>query len=136
MREEDVPAQQPEAQEEARVPYPHAHPGWPRGAQGPSLAGSRPPLGLIWRIRDHATFVAFSGAPTRRARRAMMSRATPVAPVTATSPRPMIGISPGTKFKGISPEERALMIGMAQRGGAVVLVATAATIGPCACGCQ
>ena len=24
-------------------------------------------LGLIWRIRDHATFVAFSGAPARRA---------------------------------------------------------------------
>ena len=36
------------------------------------------------------------------------------------SPRPMVGISPGTKFSGISPEERELMIGMGQRAGAMV----------------
>lgn len=67
QREADLPAQQPEAEEEARIPPPHAHPWGPCGAQESPLAGSRPPLGLIWRIRDHATFVAFAGAPPRRA---------------------------------------------------------------------
>lgn len=67
QREADLPAQQPEAEEEARFPTPHAHPWGPCGAEEPPLAGSRPPLGLIWRIRDHATFVAFAGAPVRRA---------------------------------------------------------------------
>ena len=67
QREADLPAEQPEAQEEARVPDPHAHPGWPRGAQGPSLAGSRPPLGLIWRVRDPASFRALARGRRLRA---------------------------------------------------------------------
>jgi N-acyl-D-aspartate/D-glutamate deacylase len=34
--------------------------------------------------------------------------------------RPLIGISPGSKFVGINPEERSLMIEMGKRSGAVV----------------
>ena len=36
------------------------------------------------------------------------------------SRRPLIGISPGSKFVGINPEERSLMVEMATRSGAVV----------------
>jgi N-acyl-D-aspartate/D-glutamate deacylase len=43
-----------------------------------------------------------------------------LADAVKASPRPMVGISPGTKFSGISPEERALMIGMGQRSGGMV----------------
>ena len=43
-----------------------------------------------------------------------------LAAAVSRSARPMIGISPGSKFIGISPEERSLMIGMAQRGSALV----------------
>ena len=63
MREEDVPAQQPEAEEEARLPAPHAD----RRAvverdPAPSGQGPQPPVGLIWRIRDRASFRARHGA--------------------------------------------------------------------------
>jgi ribonuclease P protein component len=66
MREAHVPAQHPEAQEDARLPQPHAHARRPGRDQGSSPAGPRPPLGLIWRIRDRATFVALSRARARR----------------------------------------------------------------------
>jgi ribonuclease P protein component len=65
MREAPVPAQQPEAQEDARFPRPHAHPGRPGGHQGPPPAGPRPALGLIRSVRDHATFEALSRARRR-----------------------------------------------------------------------
>jgi ribonuclease P protein component len=66
MREEDVPAQQPEAEEEARLPSPDAHPGRPGGHRPPPVEGSRTALRLIWRIRDRASFRALAGGRRRR----------------------------------------------------------------------
>ena len=66
MREAHVPAQQPEAQEDARLPRPYADARRSGRDQGPAPAGPRPPLGLIWRIRDRATFVALSRARALR----------------------------------------------------------------------
>ncbi len=56
MREAHVPAEQPKAQEDPRLPVPHANPGRSGGAQGPTPARPQAPLGLIWRVRDRATF--------------------------------------------------------------------------------
>jgi ribonuclease P protein component len=66
MREEDVPAQQPEAEEEARLPAPDAHSRRSSGHRPPAVKGSRPPLRLIWRIRDRASFRALAGGRRRR----------------------------------------------------------------------
>jgi ribonuclease P protein component len=66
MREEDVPAQQPEAQEEARLPASDAHPRRSSGHRPPPVEGSRTPLRLIWRIRDRASFRALARGRRRR----------------------------------------------------------------------
>jgi ribonuclease P protein component len=62
MREAHVSAEQPEAQEASRLPGPHAYPRRAGGAQGPTRARARPPLGLIRRVRDRATFAALARA--------------------------------------------------------------------------
>jgi ribonuclease P protein component len=65
-READVPAQHQEAQEDARFPHANAD---TRGARRTAVAPDAWPeaaLGLIWRIRDRATFVALARAPRRR----------------------------------------------------------------------
>src|SRR4030095_12413859 len=62
MREAHVPAEQPKAQEATRLPVPYAIPRRPGGAQGPPPARPRAPVGLIWRVRDRATFAALSRA--------------------------------------------------------------------------
>jgi len=64
MSEANVSTQQPKAGEEARLPPPHVD---PRGAghhQGAPAEGSRPPVGLIWRVDRRETFEEL-----RRARR-------------------------------------------------------------------
>ena len=66
MREEDVPAEQPEAEEEARLPAPHALPRRPRAAAAPPREGPQPPVGLIWRVRDRATFRLLAAGSRRR----------------------------------------------------------------------
>jgi ribonuclease P protein component len=66
MREEDVPTQQPEAEEEARLPAPDAHPRRPGGHRPPAVEASRTPLRLIWRIRDRASFRALASGRRRR----------------------------------------------------------------------
>ena len=67
MREADLPTEQPEAQEEARIPGPDAHPRWARRAQVPTVAGSLAPVGLIHRVRSRGTFARLARArPVRR----------------------------------------------------------------------
>jgi ribonuclease P protein component len=66
MREEDVPAQQPEAQEEARLPPAHALAQRPRRDRAAAIQGSQPPVGLIWAIRDRASFRALTTGARRR----------------------------------------------------------------------
>ena len=60
-REAHVPAQQPQAEEEARLPQPHAHPRRPGGPPQPASARPQAPQRLTWRIRDRATFEALGG---------------------------------------------------------------------------
>jgi ribonuclease P protein component len=67
MREAHLPTQQSQAEEEARLPPPHAHARRTRGPQRPSSARAQAPQRLTWRIRDRATFEALAGA--RRLRR-------------------------------------------------------------------
>ena len=67
MREAHLPTQQSQAEEEARLPPPHAHARRTSGPQGPSSARTQAPQRLTWRIRDRATFEALAGA--RRLRR-------------------------------------------------------------------
>lgn len=67
MREADLPTEQPEAQEEARIPGPDAHPRRARRAQVPTVAGSLAPVGLIHRVRSRVTFARLARArPVRR----------------------------------------------------------------------
>lgn len=62
MREAHVPAEQPKAQEAPRLPVPHAKPGRSGGAEGPTPARPHAPVGLIWRVRDRATFAVLARA--------------------------------------------------------------------------
>jgi ribonuclease P protein component len=64
MVEADLPTEHSQTRQETRIPRPHADPSRPGGAQGTPPQGPRSPVGLIWRVRDRATFLAF-----RRARR-------------------------------------------------------------------
>jgi ribonuclease P protein component len=66
MREAHVPTQHPEAQEDAWVSRSHADPRRPGHCQGSPAPGTVPAVGLIGRIRDHATFRALGRARARR----------------------------------------------------------------------
>ena len=65
MREADLPAEQPEAQEEARVSDPDADTRGPGSAEDPPWPRPRPALGLIHRIRSRGTFSALAARPSR-----------------------------------------------------------------------
>jgi ribonuclease P protein component len=67
MREADVSAQQPEAQEDPRVPGPDADARRARGDSVPSPARPQATRRLIRRVRDRATFAALAQARPRRA---------------------------------------------------------------------
>jgi ribonuclease P protein component len=66
MRETHVPTQHPQAQQDARLSRAHADARRPSRHQGPTPARPHPPVGLIRRIRDRATFAALARAPRRR----------------------------------------------------------------------
>jgi len=66
MREEDVPAEQPQAEEDPWFPPAHAHPRRSAADRPASGQGSRHPLGLIWRVRDPASFRALARGRRRR----------------------------------------------------------------------
>ncbi len=67
MGETDLPAQQPETEEEARIPPPDAQSRGPSGASTSAHQGPRPPLGLIWRVRGQSSFQALARGRRRRA---------------------------------------------------------------------
>jgi ribonuclease P protein component len=67
MREADVPAQQPKAQQDPRIPGPDADARRARGDPGPAPARPQATRRLIWRIRDRATFDALAQARPLRA---------------------------------------------------------------------
>ena len=66
MREADLPAEQPEAPQEARIPAADAHPRGSRGVEVASPAGPQAALGLIWHVRGHAAFRDLARSPVRR----------------------------------------------------------------------
>ena len=66
MREADLPAEQPEAQEKTRIPSADEESRWPCRAEVTPSARSRSDLGLIHRVRSHATFAALSRVRPRR----------------------------------------------------------------------
>jgi ribonuclease P protein component len=66
MREEDVPAEQPEAKEDPRLPAPDAHPRRPSGHRPSARQGSLQSLSLIWSVRDRAMFRAIAHGHRRR----------------------------------------------------------------------
>jgi len=66
MRETHIPAEQPEAEEEARIPAPDAYAGRPRGDSQSPRQGPREPLGLIWRVRDRSSFRVLARGRRRR----------------------------------------------------------------------
>ena len=66
MREEDVPAEQPEAEEDARFPSSDAHPRGPIGDPPSARQRPRQPVGLIWRVRDREMFQALAAGRRHR----------------------------------------------------------------------
>lgn len=66
MREAHLPAEQPQAQEEARLPHALAHSRRSCRAQVAPVARPQAPQRLTERIRDRATFEALAGVPRRR----------------------------------------------------------------------
>jgi len=64
--EAHVPAQQPPPRQEARFPPSHGHSSRSERSAFAPPQGPRPPVGLIWRIRDRRSFVELR----RRGRRA------------------------------------------------------------------
>ena len=70
MREENVPAEQPQAKQEARFPPADAVEGRASGAAPPPDQGPLPPVGLIWPIRERSSFraLAYGPAPASRCR--------------------------------------------------------------------
>jgi ribonuclease P protein component len=71
MGEATVPAEQPAAGQAARIPAPDVDAGGSRHHQGTPRQGSRPAVGLIWRVRDRSSFAALGQAD--RVRRGSLS---------------------------------------------------------------
>ena len=58
MSEAHVSAQQPQTGQAARIPTPDVDARGPGDRAGAAAQGPPPPVGLIWRLRDRATFAA------------------------------------------------------------------------------
>jgi ribonuclease P protein component len=67
MGETDIPAEQPETEEEARVPSPDAQSSGTRGDSSPAHQGPLQAFSLIWRVRGQASFRALARGRRRRA---------------------------------------------------------------------
>jgi ribonuclease P protein component len=67
MGETDIPAEQPQAEEEARLPSPDAQSSGTRGDPSPAQQGPLQSFSLIWRVRGQASFQALARGRRRRA---------------------------------------------------------------------
>ncbi len=85
MREAHVPTEQPQAQEDPRVPRPDVDPWRACRDQGPAPQGSQAADRLIWRVRDRATFRAFAGGV--RSRRGLLALSFVADPGSGDPPR-------------------------------------------------
>jgi ribonuclease P protein component len=91
MREADLPAEQPEAQEEARIPDPDAHARRAGRAEGAALPRALAALGLILRIRDRGTFALLARARVCRRDPVWVRR------VAIVGPGPQVGYAIGRR---------------------------------------
>jgi ribonuclease P protein component len=66
MGEENLSAQEAQADAHTRLSSPDVDAGWPSGAQGAAAEGPSQAERLIWRIRDRATFDALATGRRRR----------------------------------------------------------------------
>jgi ribonuclease P protein component len=66
MGEENLSAQEAQADAHPRLPGPDVDAGWPSSAQGAAAEGPSQAERLIWRIRDRATFDALASGRRRR----------------------------------------------------------------------
>jgi ribonuclease P protein component len=73
MREEDVPTEQPQAEQEARLPSADAHEGRPGGPPSAPVQGPLAAVGLIWPVRERSTFRALARGRRRRRGDVMVS---------------------------------------------------------------
>jgi len=65
MGEAHLPAQQPQASQEPRVPSSHVDQGGPGRVEGQTAEGPPSAVGLTWRVRDRGTFARFRASRTR-----------------------------------------------------------------------
>lgn len=82
--EAHVPAQQPQTSQAARLPQPDADARGPGDPPNPAPEGPRPPVGLIGRVGDRATFDALA----RDGRRGRQGPVTVTFLPAAAAPRP------------------------------------------------
>jgi ribonuclease P protein component len=66
MREEDIPTEQPAAEQEARIPPADEHKSRSQRSAQPPRQGPFTPVGLIWPIRERSTFRALARGRRRR----------------------------------------------------------------------
>jgi ribonuclease P protein component len=85
MREENVPAEQPQAKQKARFPPADAVEGRASGVAPPPDQGPLPPVGLIWPIRERSSFRALASG--RRRRRGVVMVTTAVVGSPSEPPR-------------------------------------------------
>jgi len=90
--EAHVPAQQPPPRQEARFSPSHGHSSRPERSAFPSPQGPRPPVGLIWRIRDRRSFVELRRRG-RRAHHGCMTVTFASAPAGAPVEPPRVGFA-------------------------------------------
>jgi ribonuclease P protein component len=95
MREEDVPAEQPEAKEDSRLPDPDADPRRSSGHRPPAQQGSLQSLSLIWPVRDRAMFRALARGRRRRSGALEVSATLLDAPVATRVDPPRIAFAVG-----------------------------------------
>jgi ribonuclease P protein component len=94
--EAHVPAQQPPPRQEARFPPSHGHPSRPQRPSFAPAQGPRPPVGLIWRIRDRRSFVELRRRG-RRAHHGVVTVTFAAAPVDAPVEPPRVGFAVSRK---------------------------------------
>lgn len=92
-----VSAERPTTREASRVPASHVRSGRTTGDPVPPAQGSAPPVSLIWRIGDKATFAAFRRAPRARVGPITVSV---VAPAVPTTNPPAVAFAVGRRVGG------------------------------------
>jgi ribonuclease P protein component len=106
MREADISAQQPQAEEDPRVPPPDEDPRRSSDPEGPPSPGSRPPVGLIWRVRGRAAFGALARRPRHRRGVVTVSYLAPPSDAESEVAPPRVAYAVGRRVGGAVARNR------------------------------